>query len=317
MKNLKIGIHILAADAPQLVEHIAAAERAGINVAWLTQGGISPDAFTVFGAAAQQTERIAFGTSIVPTYPRHPLAMAQAAMAVDQLAPARFRLGVGPSHQQIVEQIWGIPFNQPLGHLREYLTILRSLLEQGEVAYDGQHYHAEARIPSPTQVQVLASALRPRAFRLCGELTDGAISWMCPVPYLREVAIPAMEEGAASARRPRPSLIAHIPIVVCEDWDLVMESAQRRFSRQQRMPYYRRMLLDAGVADPASEDVTPEMVDALVIWGDETQVAARLTTLPGQGISEIIAAILPLDPDPTPSDQRTLEFLGVLARAQI
>jgi len=182
MKNLVIGAHIGAANAKQLVDGIVAAEQSGLDCAWLTCGGAAPDPLAVFSAAAMRTDRVAFGTCIIPTFPRHPIAMAQGAVAVDALAPGRLRLGIGPSHQVSIEPSFGIPFERPLEHLREYLTILNALLGTGEVQFEGKRLTARTRIAGPTGVTVMASALRPNGFKVCGELADGAISWVCPMP---------------------------------------------------------------------------------------------------------------------------------------
>ena len=86
---------------------------------------------------------------------------------------------------------------------------------------------AHARSGGPTKVTLMASALRTNGFRLCGELADGAISWNCPLPYLRDVAVPALKEGAAKAGRPVPPLIAHVPVVVSEDLEADRAGSQR------------------------------------------------------------------------------------------
>ena len=224
MKGLRIGVHSSARTAQDTVNAIVAAEKAGIECSWLTVGGVAPDPFAVFGAAAQHTSKILFGTSIVPTFPRHPLAMAQGALAVDSLAPGRLRLGIGPSHKPAIEGTWGIPFERPLEHLREYVTILRSVLETGAVNFEGKRLTARGQSGGPTKVTLMASALRTNGFRLCGELADGAISWNCPLSYLRDVAVPALKEGAAKAGRPVPPLVAHVPVVVSEDKKAVYEA---------------------------------------------------------------------------------------------
>ena len=126
---------------------------------------------------------------------------------VAQLAPGRFRLGIGPSHRPIMREM-GIRLSNPLGHLREYLQILKALLQKGKVDLDGEFYQAHETIPEPVDVPVMASALQRRSFELCGAEADGAISWVCPGEYLRDVAIPAMQAGAARAGRPVPPLIA-------------------------------------------------------------------------------------------------------------
>ncbi len=146
MQGLTVGVHILSGHAKGLVDGIVAAEAAGIEVAWMTSGGVAADPLAVFSAAAVKTERIQFGTCILPTFPRHPLAMVQGAVTVDSLAPGRLRLGIGPSHKPSVEGTYGIPFVRPLEHLREYLTILRAILGEGSVQFSGKRLTANARI---------------------------------------------------------------------------------------------------------------------------------------------------------------------------
>ncbi len=315
MKDLSIGAHIVAGDTPGLVEGVVAAERAGLDTAWVTVGGLAPDPFVMFAVAAGRTERIGLGTSIVPTYPRHPLTMAQSAMSVDQIAPGRLHLGVGPSHKPIVESIWGIPFERPLHHLREYLTILNAILKEGAVSFHGELLHAEAKISAPAQVRVLASALRPNAFRLCGELAEGAISWMCPLPYIRDIAAPALNEGAAKTGRAKPAMIVHTPVVVCDDIQAVRAAAKRQFGFYQSMPYYAQMLQDAGYPEAAGSEFTEAMADALIISGSAEQVADRIATLPDYGVDEMLAAIVMAGDEPKRTAERTLALLGELAQA--
>ncbi|MCZ6545397.1 MAG: LLM class flavin-dependent oxidoreductase [Chloroflexi bacterium] len=309
---LQISAHIVAPDAPGLIDAIVAADQAGLDTAWLTVGGPAPDPFAVFAAAAQRAERINLGTSIVPTFPRHPIATAQGAMTVDQIAPGRLKLGVGPSHKGPVESMWGIPFVKPLSHLREYVTILNALLGQGEVDFDGDIIQAHARIAAPTQVSVMIAALREKAFHLSGELTDGGISWMAPLPYIRDVAAPAQQAGANAAGRPKPAMVVHTPIVVSENREAILAAARRQFGFYQRMPYYSQMLLDAGYEEAAGKDFSDRMIDALVISGSANEVADRVRALPEFGVDEMLAALVELgDADPDAAD-RTLALLGEL-----
>lgn len=312
MKGLKIGVHSSAATAQKTVDAIIAAEKAGIECSWLTVGGVAPDPFAIFGAASQHTTKILFGTSIAPTFPRHPLSMAQGALAVDSLAPGRLRLGVGPSHKPAIEGTWGIPFERPLEHLREYLTILRAILETGTVNFEGKRLTARAQIGAPTQVTLMASALRVNGFRLCGELADGAISWNCPLPYLRDVAIPALKEGAAKAGRPVPPLIAHVPVVVSEDIDAVRAGSQRQIGFYPKVPFYSQMLQDAGFPEAKNGELSDRMIDALVIHGSAARVKERLRALPEFGASELLAMPI-IPPGDGTAMERTLEALGELA----
>jgi F420-dependent oxidoreductase-like protein len=312
MKGVLVGVHSTARTAQETVDAIVAAEKAGIQCSWLTVGGVAPDPFAIFGAAAQHTKTIKFGTSIVPTFPRHPLAMAQGAIAVDSLAPGRLRLGVGPSHKPAIEGTWGIPFERPLQHLREYLTILRSVLETGAVNFEGKRLTARAQTGGPTQVTLMASALRENGFRLVGELADGAISWVCPLPYLRDVAVPALKEGAAKAGRPAPPLVAHVPVAVTEDAEAVRAGARRQIGFYPRVPFYSQMFQDAGFPEAKDGELSDRMIDALVVHGSPSQVKDRLRSLPDFGAGELLAMPI-IPPGDTTAMERTLATLGELA----
>jgi F420-dependent oxidoreductase-like protein len=264
-----------------------------------------------FGAAAIKTSRIKLGTAVLPTFPRHPLATVQAALAVDALAPGRLRLGVGPSHKPFMEGMYGIPFERPLEHLREYLEILRAALYEGKVAFKGKRFTVDAQFP-PSKVTVLASALREHAFRLCGELSDGAISWMCPLTYLRDVAVPALKDGARIANRPVPPLIGHVPVIVSENPAQVRALAREQFVNYSRIPYYRAMIKDAGFPEVERGELSDKFIDELVVHGSAEQVKQRLRTLPSYGVNELLATVMLPNNDPD-AFARTIRMLGELA----
>jgi F420-dependent oxidoreductase-like protein len=315
MKDLGIGLHIAARDGRGAVEQIVAAEDAGLDVAWMTCGGVAPDPLAVFAAAALRTTRIELGTCIIPTFPRHPLAMAQAAIVVDSLAPGRLRLGVGPSHEPAIRATWGLDFVRPLEHLREYVTILNASFKDGAVDFTGKRLSAHAQFVGPSQIRVLVSALRHNAFRLAGELTDGGISWVTPPEHIRDVALPALREGAADAKRSEtPPAVVHVPIVVATDADAAYRQAVAQMGFYQRLPFYRAMWLEAGYEDAAGTEFTRRMFEALVVHGSEQQVADRLRRLPSFGATEIIAMPLLL-PDDRDARTRTIGLLGELARS--
>src|SRR5262249_61491457 len=115
------------------------------------------------------------------------------------------------------------------------------------------------------------------SFELCGEEADGAISWICPGVYLRDVALPAMRLGAERAGRPVPPLIAHAPVCV-HDNAAEVRTAVREQIQNPRLPFYRQMLMAAGF--PEAEDGTwsDAMIDAVVLAGEEARVAERLPT---------------------------------------
>lgn len=290
---MKVGVIVAAPTATAVVDQIIAAEAAGLDAVWMTSGGVAPDPLAIYAAAAMRTSRVALGTAIVQTFPRHPLALVQSAQVIDQLAPGRLVLGVGPSGPLVVERVFGIPFERPQQHLREYVTILRSALGEGRVSFQGQRIVAEAQLPAATGVRVMAAALRASAFRLCGELADGAISWLCPPAYLRAVAIPALAAGAERAGRPRPALVAHVPVALSGDTEAVREAFRKQFGFFARVAAYQEMFADAGYAEPKEQQrFSDALVDALVVSGSGDEIAARFRELAEAGFEEVMVSLL-------------------------
>ena len=314
MSEKRIGVAITGSDSSAILAGIEKAEDMGIHAAWLTTGGARLDSLTLFASAALRTSRIMLGTAIVPTYPRHPLVTVQQTQVIAQLAPGRFRLGVGPSHRPSIEDTHGINFRAPLGHLSEYLHILKALLHDGSVDFDGRYYSAHARVVAPVDVPVMASALQPRSFELCGAEAEGAISWICPRAYLRDVAIPAMQAGADKAGRTVPPLIAHAPVSVHENPDDVRAAVREQVFNPQ-MPFYQRMFASAGFPEASSGTWSDGMVDATVLWGDEAQVAGGIEELFSMGATEVLASPIPAGADRTASLERILELLGRASRS--
>ena len=313
MAEKLVGVAVGGAGIREIQAMIMRAEELGIHAAWMTTGGARPDSMTAFAATAGLTENIKLGTSIVPTYPRHPLVMVQQAQIVAQLAPGRFRLGVGPSHRPTIEAM-GIEFNKPLAHLREYLRILKAILQEGRVDYDGEHYTAHDGIAEPVDIEIMASALRKGSFELCGEEADGAISWICPGQYLRDVALPSMETGAQRAGRETPPLIAHAPICVHDDAEEA-RAAVRQQVMNPRLPYYQRMLVAAGYPEATEGVWSDGMIDGAVIWGDEEKCAEGIQRLFDLGSTEVLASPISAGSDPAASVDRTMRLLGQAAAA--
>ena len=314
--NRDIGVTAMGGDTRQVLDRIVDLERRRIPAAWLTTGGAGLDSLTLFAAAAMRTERIALGTSIVPTWPRHPVTAVQQVQVLAALMPGRLRFGVGPSHKPSVERTYGYDFRKPLTNLREYVHIVKTLLREGTVDFDGELYHAHARIPATiVDLPIMASALQPRSYELCGEITDGAISWVCPHQYLVGTALPAMRTGAAKAGRPTPPVIAHTPICVHDDVREARAAAMQQLQNYPRMPFYASMLAASGFPKVLETQAwTDEMLDGVFICGNEKAVAAKLEALFDQGIGEVIAQVIPSGTNLAKSTERTLDLIGNLAK---
>jgi F420-dependent oxidoreductase-like protein len=310
----RIGVAVGGNKVQDIQATIQRAEELGVDAVWMTTGGARLDSITVFAAAATSTQRIKFGTSIVPTFPRHPLVVAQQVQVVAQLAPGRFRLGLGPSHRPTMRAM-GIQMPNPLGHLREYLRIVKSLLQEGKVDFDGEHYQAHESIAEPVDVPVMASALQRGSFELCGAEADGAISWVCPLAYLRDTALPAMKKGADEAVRPVPPLIAHAPVCVHDNADEMRAAFREQFAMYPKLPFYRRMLISAGYPEAAETTWSDAMIDGLVLHGNEEQTARRIQQLLDIGASEVLLSPVLVGSDRGASLDRTLRLLGQVAQS--
>ena len=310
----RIGVAVGGNKVQDIQATIQRAEELGVDAVWMTTGGARLDSITVFAAAATSTQRIKFGTSIVHTFPRHPLVVAQQVQVVAQLAPGRFRLGLGPSHRPTMRAM-GIQMPNPLGHLREYLRIVKSLLQEGKVDFDGEHYQAHESIAEPVDVPVMASALQRGSFELCGAEADGAISWVCPLAYLRDTALPAMKKGADEAVRPVPPLIAHAPVCVHDNADEMRAAFREQFAMYPKLPFYRRMLISAGYPEAAETTWSDAMIDGLVLHGNEEQTARRIQQLLDIGASEVLLSPVLVGSDRGASLDRTLRLLGQVAQS--
>lgn len=285
------GVAIEASSGPDFVAHIQQAEAAGVQAAWATMGAAGVcDMMPALAVAAAQTERIRLGNSIVHTWSRQPVVFAEEAMAIEQFGPGRFRLGLGPATAFFVERMYGLEYEKPLTNLREYLHTVKGLLSGEKVQFGGEHVSLRWRVSPDAPVPVMASALRPKSYALCGELADGAISWMCPLKYLTETALPALESGAEKASREAPPLVAHVPIAVTTDREAAFAMAREQLGYYAAVPNYQGMFAMAGY--DVTDGFTDELLDDLVVSGTEEEVAAGLQRWTEAGVGEVLAGPL-------------------------
>jgi alkanesulfonate monooxygenase SsuD/methylene tetrahydromethanopterin reductase-like flavin-dependent oxidoreductase (luciferase family) len=254
-------------------------------------GGPAADPVTAFAAAGAATDRIGLGTAVTPTYPRHPITLAAQAIAINDLAPGRLRLGVGTSHKPTIEGAYGLPMGKPLAHLREYVTILRMLLWEGAVDFSGDYFTVKIALPADVlapKIPIPISALRPNAFRLAGEIADGAISWVTPIDYLTQTALPQMQAGAEAMRRERPPLIAHVPVIVSTDRAAARAAFRAQFPIYPKLPFYAAMFAEAGYPVTAEGEMSDELVETLAVSGSPEEIRDRLEAIRARGIDELM-----------------------------
>lgn len=292
----QVGLALLEGrdDVTGTIEAIKRAEALGVPMIWTTLGPRTPDAPTLLAAAAFATDRIGLGTAIVPTYPRHPAVIASQLLVLTRLAPERLRLGLGGSHRSIVEEMFGLPMGRPLEHLREYVTVLRALLWEGAVDFSGRYYAVHLALDRPAPVPIYLSALGERAFELAGRIADGVVTWLCPVPYLRDHALPSLRRAAARANRPPPRLVVHVPVVLTEDVATMRRAARSTFSLYGRLPFYASMFARAGYPVGADGVLTDGLLDELIVWGSDKRIESRLIGILSSGIDELMLSLISL-----------------------
>jgi alkanesulfonate monooxygenase SsuD/methylene tetrahydromethanopterin reductase-like flavin-dependent oxidoreductase (luciferase family) len=178
---------------------------------------------------ARETSRIELGTAVVPTYPRHPIAMAQAALSAAAFSGNRFTLGIGLSHQIVIEGMLGFSFAKPYSHMREYLAVLAPLIRTGQVSFAGDEFRVNAtlNVPGAKPCPILVAALAPKMLALAGRETDGTITWMTGPKTIREHTVRVSAGGRSqptdAARRGRTADRRH------DEADAARASAARTF----------------------------------------------------------------------------------------
>ena len=202
----------------QLVQEARTAEQQGFSGFWVSQI-FGHDALTVLAVIGREVPRIELGTGVVPTYPRHPMMLAQQALTVNAAAGGRLALGIGLSHKMVVENMWGMSYDKPVRHLREYLGVLMPLVEGQPVSFDGADYqvHAGVSAPGTSRPGVFVAALGEQMLRVTAALADGTVTWCTGPETLRTHTVPTLVAAAEAAGRPTPRIISALPVCVTAD----------------------------------------------------------------------------------------------------
>jgi 5,10-methylenetetrahydromethanopterin reductase len=302
-----VGGEVIGAPmTPQdVVEDVVRAEADGFGSAWSVHFSRGVDALDVLAVAGTRTSRIDVGVGIVPTYPRHPLALAQQAATTQAFCGGRLTLGVGVSHRPVIEDLHGISYTRPAAHMRDYLSVLVPLLREGSVRHRGEFYQVDGGfvVPGTRPVSVLVGALSPLMVQAAGELADGVVTWLAGPRSLGEDIVPRLR--AAAAGRPAPRVVAALPLAVCPDVTLARRAADEILTRYAGLDNYRRLLEREGVPSPGS----------LAITGTEAAVETQLRLLSEAGVTEFWPIIIPVGDDPEGSRRTTRALLAGLAAA--
>ncbi len=281
----------------KITDDLRVAADQGFASAWMSNI-FGLEALTTLAVAGSQVPGIELGTAVVPTYPRHPAVLAQQALTTSLAVGGRLTLGIGLSHQIVIQDMYGYSFDKPARHMREYLAVLLPLLAGESADFDGETVHAHIGLSVPRsvpKVPVLLAALAPRMLRLAGEQADGTVLWMTGPATVRDYIVPAVTAAAAAAGRPSPRVVCMLPVCVTADPAKARQDADRVLSIYGQLPSYRAMLDKEGAAGPGD----------VAIVGDEESVAGQIAALADAGVTDFVAA----EYTRGESGQRTRKFL--------
>ncbi|MEV4143063.1 TIGR03564 family F420-dependent LLM class oxidoreductase [Amycolatopsis sp. NPDC049691] len=279
---MTIGVTLPAGDtdaAPNLVDELLAQARqaadAGLKSVWFSQLPLSQDAIAVAALAGRENPGLEVGTSVVPTYPRHPLLVASAAQTAQAAAHGNFTLGIGLGSKGFLGPVYGLGYPPPIRHLREYLTVLKQVFAGEAVDFEGETVQAKPPGPSTVaggrDIPVIVAAMGPQALKVTAELADGTLPFLAGPRALSERIVPAM-----AGKR----VIAAVPAIVTDEPDEVRAKAVEQMGFYGQIPSYRRILDVEGVGHAAD----------LAIIGDENTVLKGLRRYYDAGATDVLVS---------------------------
>jgi alkanesulfonate monooxygenase SsuD/methylene tetrahydromethanopterin reductase-like flavin-dependent oxidoreductase (luciferase family) len=226
----------------------------------------------------------------------------------------RFHLGIGVSHRPSIEGMLGLDLGSPLDVMREYVAVLRGALGAG-ADFEGKHYRVRwsiAMAERPPAPPIYLAALGPKMLELSGEIADGAVLWLTPPAYVRDVAVPAIERGRRRAGKPLAGfeIVVAVPLAVTSDRDAAVAAFRQELVRYLGLPFYRAMLEGSGLGDEIRafdrDGQTPVRVtEVLGAIGDAR--AARDYIAEYRSAGATLPAVRPITVPEAPWFARTLE----------
>jgi 5,10-methylenetetrahydromethanopterin reductase len=284
-----------------IADDIVRSEAEGFGGYWLAQTTLL-DAVGALAIAAQGTSRITLGTAVVPTWTRHPAALAAAALTTQAATGGRFVLGVGLSHQPAVEGELHMRWEKPIRHLLDYLDILQPLLTDGTVDHRGEvwSYTGTSARPTTDAPKVMLAALGEQTLKIAGRRTDGTILWCVGPNTIERQIAPIINTAASAAGRPAPAIVCSLPTWVTDDPQPARDLIGAVLAGYAALPSYRAMLDIEGVHG----------IEEISLIGSEQQVSDGLARLAEAGATDFAAVAMGGNPDEVARTRAVLRAFG-------
>ena len=309
MHDRQVGIYLEALPPNDLVHYATEADKRGFDSAWFSEI-IFTDAFTPATAAAIGTTQLKIGAGVVGVWGRSPTVMALTAASLSQISNGRMILGLGTQARSYVDNWHGRTYQRPLSAMREYVTILKSILNGENANFDGEIFRiSNFQLPFPVEhrVPIYIGAIGPKMVELAGELADGVMGAIWSLPYLEKVVIPQLKKGADRAGRDvtEIDITLVIPTLITDDdssLHLHRGQVMQFASAEKSSPFYKDNVILGGFEseykammkciekrdyDGAIDCVTDEMVDSLTLTGTVSHIQKRMTEIYDAGVNTI------------------------------
>ena len=301
---MRIGLSATSRDLDEIIVQAQSMEADGLSSLWFGSP-ILGDPMAGMAVIGRETSTIELGTSVVQTYPCHPLLQANRITSVANAAGRSVTLGIGPSQEFMVRNVYGRSYDRPGLNAEEYTRIVTGLLDGETVAFDGEEWstHGALNVPLEHPVPVLLAAMSPRMLRVAGQYAGGTITFLAGAKALESVVVPRIRAAASDAGRPAPRVVAGVQVGVHDDVSEVRAQIEATTAKIfDNLPIYQRVLAAGGYERSAEAAIT----------GDEAAVKRQLQGLVDAGATDIWVSPIAVGDDPEASRRRTLDLLREL-----
>jgi probable F420-dependent oxidoreductase len=272
----KVGLwtfHLDQLPTSELGAVVQEIEQLGYGAVWVPEA-VGKDPLVHAALILARTETLVVATGIASIYARDAMAMQAAQKTLTEAYPERFLLGLGVSHQPMVEGLRGHTYDKPVATMSAYLDAMAAGLWFGP--------------PVTTPLRTVIGALGPKMTRLAGDKTWGVHPYNVPVEHIAEVRAAL---GADALIAPEQAVVVEIDPVVAR------EAGRAHLAIYLGLPNYTNNLRRHGFGDDDFADGgSDRLIDALVAWGTVDQIADRVRQLLDAGADHVCLQALGTDP---------------------
>ncbi len=271
------------------------AEEKGFDAVWQAESRLVREATVPMAAFASVTERIKVGSGVVDCWSRNPARLAATFSTLDDLAPGRVILGIGAWWDPLAQKV-GIDRSRPLKVMREIVTVVRGLLNNETVTFDGDYVHLDGveldyvyQERAPKNVPIYIGATGMQMMELTGEIADGVVLNYLVSPDYNDRALEALDKGARKAGRSLDD-IDRPQLVVCsvhEDHQTALDMA--RLMVTQYLGQQPHIMKASGVP----QSLLDEVGNVLTWPATHEQVVAASKLVPDEIVNMLTASGTP------------------------